>query len=66
MSGRELADRLAASAPDRELKVVFTSGYTDNAIVHHGVLAAGARFIGKPFSVEELERRVRHVLDEDS
>jgi len=39
------------------------SGYTNNAIVHHGVLDEGTQFIGKPFSVMELTRKVREVLD---
>jgi len=63
MSGRELADRLKAIIPS--VRVLFTSGYTDNAIVHHGVLDAGTRFIGKPFSVADLRRKVREVLDEE-
>jgi len=41
------------------------SGYTDNAIVHHGVLDPGIRFIGKPFAAADLTRMVREVLDED-
>jgi CheY-like chemotaxis protein len=61
VSGRELADRLAALHPG--LKVLFTSGYTDDAIVHHGVLQAGTHFIGKPFSVADLRRKIREVLD---
>lgn len=63
MSGRELAERLKELSP--ALKVLFTSGYTDNAIVHHGVLDPGMRFIGKPFSVAELTRKVREVLDQE-
>ena len=61
MGGRELAARLATNWPD--LKVLFMSGYTNNAIVHHGVLDEGTQFIGKPFSVMELTRKVREVLD---
>ncbi|MBI5509510.1 MAG: GAF domain-containing protein [Deltaproteobacteria bacterium] len=62
MSGRELAERLGKPCPT--LKVLYMSGYTDNAIVHHGVLDPGTRFIGKPFSTTELTRKVREALDE--
>ncbi len=62
MSGRELADRLKRIIPD--LKVLFISGYTDNAIVHHGVLDKGVDFVQKPFTPEFLTRRVREVLDQ--
>ncbi|HCF58896.1 MAG TPA: hypothetical protein DFS52_13005 [Myxococcales bacterium] len=61
MSGRDLADRLALLCP--RLKVLYMSGYTDHAIVHHGVLEPGTRFIGKPFSASELTYKVREVLD---
>lgn len=61
MSGIELADRLAQLRPD--MKVLFMSGYTDNAIVHQGVLDEGANFIQKPFPTDVLIRKVRSVLD---
>jgi CheY-like chemotaxis protein len=61
MSGRELADRLAQLRPD--MKVLFMSGYTDNAIVHQGVLDEWANFIQKPFPTHALARKVRNVLD---
>ena len=61
MNGRDLADRLLAVRP--EMKVLFMSGYTANVIAHHGVLKEGVNFIQKPFSMEELGRRMREVLD---
>ena len=63
MSGRVLADRLL---PLRSgIKLLFMSGYTADAIVHHGVLDAGTAFLQKPFTPGALARRVREVLDED-
>jgi CheY-like chemotaxis protein len=61
MHGRELANRLTGIRP--ETRVLFTSGYTDNAIVHHGVLDEGVSFIGKPYSPSALAKKVRDVLD---
>ncbi|MGH7366776.1 MAG: ATP-binding protein, partial [Candidatus Rokuibacteriota bacterium] len=61
MSGRELAQRLATLRP--ELKVLYMSGYTDDAIVRHGVLAAGIAFLSKPFTPNALALKVREVLD---
>ena len=61
ISGRELADRIAEIR--LEIKVLYMSGYTDNAIVHHGVLGEGRKFIQKPFTVDGLARKVRELLD---
>jgi PAS domain S-box-containing protein len=61
MSGRELAEQLTPLR--QEMKVLYMSGYTDDAIVHHGVLDEGTAFIGKPFSPHSLARKVREVLD---
>jgi FixJ family two-component response regulator len=63
MSGRELAEQVAALG--LKSKVLFMSGYTSDAIVHHGVLEAGTWFIQKPFSPQALVRKVREVLDSD-
>jgi DNA-binding NtrC family response regulator len=61
MSGRELAERFQRTRP--EMPVLFMSGYTDDAIVHHGVLEEGANFIQKPFAPDALGIKVRKVLD---
>jgi two-component system cell cycle sensor histidine kinase/response regulator CckA len=61
MGGKELADQLKLLIP--EIKILYTSGYTDNAIVHHGVLDPGTHFLQKPFSPKMLSRKVREVLD---
>jgi signal transduction histidine kinase len=61
MGGRELAERLVAAR--HEMKVLYLSGYTDDAIVHHGVLEPGIAFLQKPFTLQGLARKLREVLD---
>ena len=62
MGGRETAKLLQPFYP--QMKVIYMSGYTDNAIVHHGVLEPGLNFLEKPFTPEGLARKAREVLDE--
>ena len=61
MNGRELTKCLASRHP--EMKVLYMSGYTDDAIVHHGVLDKGLHFLQKPFNLEDLLKKVREVLE---
>lgn len=60
MNGKETAAQVEALQPG--IKVIFMSGYTDNAIVHHGVLTKGLNFLEKPFSPETLLKMVRKVM----
>ena len=61
MSGRELMHRLAGQRP--EMRVLYMSGYADEAVERHGVLDPGTAFIQKPFTPDGLARKVREVLD---
>ena len=61
MSERQLVDRCWQMRQD--LKVPYMSGYTDNAIVHHGVLEKEVKFIQKHFTFDALARKVREALD---
>ena len=60
MGGPELARRLALTRP--EMRVLYMSGYTDDAIVHHGVLLEGTAFVQKPFTAEAFSRKLREVI----
>jgi PAS domain S-box-containing protein len=61
MNGRQLADELQKNRSD--LKVVFTSGYTENAIIHHGRLDTGVLLLAKPYRKSDLARIIRKALD---
>jgi FixJ family two-component response regulator len=61
LNGRQVAERLTAARP--RIRVLYLSGYTDDAIVRHGVLEPGVAFLQKPFSPAVLARKVREVLD---
>lgn len=63
MNGMELRERIREINP--EIRVLFMSGYTSNVIVTHGVLKKGVHFIQKPFSMEDLARRIQEVLEEE-
>ena len=60
MSGKDLTQELQRIRPG--IKVIFMSGYTDNSIVHHGILERGIAFLQKPFTPEGLARKVREVM----
>ena len=61
MNGRKLVQEMKFLCP--AMKVLYISGYTDNAIVHHGILEAGTIFLQKPFTPESLARKVREVIE---
>ena len=61
VSGRQLADQLVRLRPG--IKVLYASGYTDDAIIHHGILEPGIAYLQKPFTRDALARTVREVLD---
>ena len=61
MNGRQLSDRARETHPD--LKMLYTTGFTRNAVVHNGVLDPGVALNSKPFTIEELAAKVRRVLD---
>lgn len=62
ISGKDLADRLVKLRPD--IRVLFMSGYTDQSIVHHGILDLDIAFIGKPFTPSSLVLKIAGVLHE--
>jgi CheY-like chemotaxis protein len=62
MGGRELAETVRKLRPD--LKVLYTSGYTENSIDHHGRLDPGVKLLNKPYRREQLAAKVREVLEE--
>jgi len=61
MTGRQLAELATSKVP--ELKVLYTTGYTRNAVVHNGVLDPGTHFLPKPFGIDQLAAKIRYVLD---
>jgi YesN/AraC family two-component response regulator len=63
MNGRELVEHLISVYP--EVRTLYMSGYTDDAIVQHGVLEEGVSYIQKPFTMEGLVKKVREVLDKE-
>jgi hypothetical protein len=60
MSGRQLSEEASKVRP--ALKVLYTSGYAENAIVHHGRLDPGVQLLGKPYRRTELAKKIRDVL----
>jgi DNA-binding NtrC family response regulator len=64
MNGRALADEALRRRPG--LQVIFTTGFTRNAVIHHGVLDAGVNFLAKPFSIEQLGKMIATLLRQDA
>jgi DNA-binding NarL/FixJ family response regulator len=62
MGAGELADQLSGQRPD--MKVLFISGYTNDEVVRRGITSKNAAFIQKPFTADDLMRKVRKVLDD--
>lgn len=63
LNGRELAEKV--NQINEDTKVLYISGYADDAIVHHGILEEGINFLPKPFTLHDLGRKVREILDSD-
>ena len=62
MNGRQLAERLLEDIP--EMKVLFISGYTDDAVIARGVVPPGTAFLQKPFGADRLAQKIRELLDD--
>ena len=62
MNGKEMVSRLKTAHP--EAKILYISGYTDDAIVNHGVLAPGTPFLHKPFTLDQLIHKIQTLLNE--